>query len=152
MHFYQELEKRNLDYDIIGSSFYAYLDDKTPISYISDIIDNYKKEIDKPVLMVETSYGFTYEWNEYTNNTFYTDKELDGYPVSFQGQTNLVLDLIDEIASASDKNGIGICYWGGEMIPNKDPDIKTSWGNQALFTYEGIATPTLSLFKECRPN
>ena len=152
LHFYKELEKRNLDYDIIGASFYTFQDDKTPISYISEIIDNYKKEINKPVLMVETSYAFTYEWNEYTNNTFYKDKELEEYPVSYQGQTNLILDLIDEIASAKDNNGIGLCYWGGEMIPNKDPDIKSSWANQALFTYEGIETPTLALFKKCRPN
>lgn len=152
MHFYKALEKRKLDYDIIGASFYTFQDENTPISYISDIIDNYKNEINKPVLMVETSYAFTYEWNDYTHNIFYTDKELPDYPVSFQGQTNLMLDLIDEIASAKDNNGIGICYWGGDMIPNKDPDIVTSWGNQALFTYEGVETPTLSLFKKCRPN
>ena len=152
LHFYQELEKRHLDYDIVGASFYTFENDKTPISYISDIIDNYKKEINKPVLMVETSYAYTYSWNDYTNNTFYKDKELAEYPVSFQGQTNLLLDLIDEIASAKDNNGLGLCYWGGEMIPNTDPDMRSSWANQALFTYEGIETPTLSLFKECRPN
>ena len=100
--------------------------------------------------MCETSYAFTYAWNEYTENTFYTDKELPGYPVTFQGQTNLVCDMIDEVASAKDKIGLGVCYWGGEFIPNTDPDMKSSWANQALFTYEGIATPTLSLFSKVR--
>ena len=151
MHYYEELEKRKLDYDIIGASFYTFEDDKTPISYISDLIDNYNDNINKPVMIVETSYAYTYEWNDYTSNTFYTDKELAEYPVSFQGQTNLILDMIEELVEAKNNNGIGLCYWGGEFIPNTDPDMRTSWANQALFTYEGIATPTLSLFKECLP-
>nr|MCR5741120.1 arabinogalactan endo-1,4-beta-galactosidase [Gammaproteobacteria bacterium] len=151
MHFYEELEKRNLDYDIIGASFYTFENDVTPISYISDIIDNYKDKFDKEVMMVETSYAYTYEYNDYTSNIFYKDKELEEYPVSFEGQTKLILDLIEELASAKDNNGIGLCYWGGEWIPNTDSFMKSTWANQALFTYEGIATPTLSLFKECRP-
>lgn len=148
LELYQALENRHLDYDIIGASFYTFVND-TPISYISDIIDNYEKSIGKPVMMVETSYAFTYEWNDYTNNTFYKDKELPQYPVSYQGQTNLLIDMIEEVASAKNNNGIGVCYWGGEFIPNTDKDMLSSWANQALFTYEGIATPTLSLFKKC---
>ena len=97
---------------------------------------------------METSYAYTYEWNEYTNNIFYKDKELKDYPVSYQGQTNLICDLIEEVASAKDNKGIGVCYWGGEFIPNTDKDMKTTWANQALFTYEGVATPTLSLFNK----
>ena len=147
--FYEAMEKRHLDYDIIGASFYTFVN-YTPISMISDIIDKYQAMINKPVLMTETSYAFTYAWNEYTNNTFYTDKELPNYPVSFQGQTNLMCDLIDEVVSAKNNKGIGVCYWGGEFIPNTDPEMKTSWANQALFTYEGIATPTLSLFNKIK--
>ena len=147
LEFYEALEKRHLDYDIIGASFYTFVND-TPISYISDIIDNYQKTVKKPVMMMETSYAYTYEWNEYTNNIFYKDKELKDYPVSYQGQTNLICDLIEEVASAKDNKGIGVCYWGGEFIPNTDKDMKTTWANQALFTYEGVATPTLSLFNK----
>ena len=150
LFYYQELVKRNLDFDIVGSSFYTMVD-PTPISVISDIIDIYKKEINKPVMIVETSYAYTYEWNDYTANTFYTQDELSEYPVSFQGQTNFLLDIIDEVASAKSNNGLGVCYWGAEFIPNTDPDMKTSWANQALFTYEGVASPTLRVFSECFP-
>ena len=150
MEFYEAMEERNLDYDIVGASFYTFENKDTPIGLISDIIDNYQNKINKPVMMVESSYAFTYEWNDYTSNTFYTDKELPEYPVGFQGQTNLVCDLIKEIASAKNNKGIGYCYWGGEFIPNVDPDMRTSWANQALFTYEGIATPTLSLFNSVK--
>ena len=150
MEFYEAMEERGLDYDIIGASFYTFVNTDTPISLISDIIDNYESTIGKPVMMTESSYAFTYEWNDYTSNTFYTDKELPEYPVGFQGQTNLVCDLIREIASAKNNKGIGYCYWGGEFIPNVDPEMRTSWANQALFTYEGVATPTLSLFNGIR--
>lgn len=150
LFYYQELEERGLDYDIVGSSFYTFEDD-TPISRIGEIIDMYKDAIDKPVLICETSYAFTYEWNDLTANTFYTDKELEQYPVSFQGQSNLLLDMIEEVASAKENNGLGICYWGGEFIPNTDKDMKTSWANQALFTYEGVASPTMDVFSACFP-
>ena len=149
MEFFEAMEARHLDYDIIGASFYTFVDD-TPINLVSDIIDNYQNKINKPVMMVESSYAFTYEWNDYTSNTFYTDKELPDYPVGFQGQTNLVCDLIREVASAKNNMGIGYCYWGGEFIPNTDPEMRSSWANQALFTYEGIATPTLSLFNKIK--
>ncbi|MCR4911671.1 MAG: arabinogalactan endo-1,4-beta-galactosidase [Bacilli bacterium] len=150
MEFYEAMEERHLDYDIIGASFYTFENKDTPINLISNIIDNYEKKINKPVIMVESSYAFTYEWNDYTSNIFYTDKELPDYPVGFQGQTNLVCDLIREVASARNNKGIGYCYWGADFIPNVDPDMRTSWANQALFTYEGIATPTLSLFNSIR--
>ena len=149
MEFFKEMKERNLDYDIIGASFYAY-QDPTPISCISDLVDNYQKEIGKPCMIVETSYGYTFEWNEWTSNSFHIDKELPGYPVGYQGQTNLILDMIDELASAKNNAGLGLFYWGAEAIPNTDPDMRSSWANQALFTYEGIATPTMSLFKDCR--
>ena len=150
LFFYQEMEKRGLDYDIAGASFYVFEDD-TPVSDISRLIDMYKDTIHKPVMIMETSYAYTYEWNDLTANVFHTDKEIPDYPVSFQGQTDLLLDIMEQVASAKENNGLGVCWWGGEWIPNTDPDMKSSWANQALFTYEGIATPTLSVFRECSP-
>ena len=111
----------------------------------------YKDEIDKPVMIVETSYAYTYKWNDLTDNVFYTDRELPAYPVSFQVQSNFLLDMMEEVAAAKDGNGLGVCWWGGEWIPNSDRDMRTPWANQALFTYEGIATPTLSVFNQCMP-
>ena len=147
MEFYEAMVERHLDYDIIGASFYTSINPDTPIEYISDIIELYGQQLHKPSMIVESAYAFTYAWNEYTNNTFYTDQELDEYPVSFQGQTNLIADLVEEVATAKNQWGVGYCYWGGEQIPNTDPDMRSAWANQALFTYEGIATPTLSSFR-----
>ncbi len=150
MEFFEALESRNVDYDIIGASFYTFVDE-TPISLISDAIDLYGERIGKPVLIMETSYGYTLEWNEYTSNVFHEEWRRDGYPISFQGQTNLILDMVEEVAKAKDHGGLGVCYWGGEWIPNSDSSMRTSWANQALFTYEGVATPTLYAFGQCRP-
>ena len=151
MHYYQALEDRHLDYDIIGGSYYTY-NTTTPISLLSDIVDGYTEAFHKPVMMVENSYGYTFEWNDLTSNIFYTDDVHPDYPVSFQGQTDIVLDIVEELANAKNKGAIGYFYWGGEWIPNTDPDMRTSWSNQALFTYEGVATPTLSLFSNCFPD
>ena len=151
LFFYQEMEQRGLDYDIVGASFYVFEDD-TPVSCVSAFIDRYGDAIHKPVMVMETSYAYTFEWNDLTAIVFHNDKVHQDYPVSFQGQTDFLLDLVEEVASAKGGNGVGVCWWGGEWIPNTDPDMKTSWANQALFTYEGIATPTLSAFRKCRPD
>ena len=60
-----------------------------------------------PYVWKDLSYSQSLkELFKYTSNTFYTDKELPNYPVSFQGQTDLVCDLIEEVASANNKKAL----------------------------------------------
>ena len=57
----------------------------------------------------------------------------------------------DEIKQLTNdvENGIGFCYWGGELISwkgNQSIDA-SSWENQALFDFESKALPVLREFK-----
>ena len=150
LYFFDKLKQRNVDFDIIGSSFYSFINE-TKIETISYSIDKIAEKFNKPFMLMEYSYGFTDLIHPYANNILSKDNQLEDYPLSIQSQTNQIIDIIEQVSNS--KYGIGTCYWGGEWIPVKncgwgDENTKSSWSNQALFTYEGLALTTLKLFKE----
>ena len=158
--FFQQMEQRSVYYDIASVSFYLfnhhkdgdYLDMNKMTNSINQFIDDLKK----PFMIMEYSMAYTLKPHEYADNQFgreYSDLISREYPTSFQGQTNMILDIAERVAKANNEMGIGICYWGGEWLPvpgagwGEQYKTKSSWSNQALFTYEGVATPTLAAMK-----
>ncbi len=137
-----------LDYDIIGLSFYPIWHGKS--------LDNLKNKLQflsatygKNVMVAETAYPFTLQWNDWTNNIVGLNEQLilPEYPASPEGQRKFV-EQIRKI-STEVKNGIGFCYWGAELISwkgNQSSDASV-WENQALFDFNNKALPALSTFK-----
>ena len=158
--FFQQLEKRNVNYEIAAASFYMYYHHKEgdylDINTMTSSIDQFIDELGKPFILMEYSMAFTLKTHEYADNQFgkeFSDLLKKEYPTSFQGQTNKMLDIAEKVAKAKNNMGIGICYWGGDWLPVKGAgwgeisSTKSSWSNQALFTYEGVASPTLAAMK-----
>jgi len=160
LYFFQQMEQRKVSYDIASVSFYLfnhhkdndYLDMNTMTKSINQFIDSLKK----PFMIMEYSMAYTLAPHQYAENQFgkeYSDLISREYPTSFQGQTNMIFDIAERVAKAKKRMGIGICYWGGEWLPvpgagwGEQYITKASWSNQALFTYEGVATPTLAAMK-----
>lgn len=137
-----------LDYDIIGLSFYPIWHGKS--------LDNLKNKLQflsvshgKKVMVAETAYPFTLQWNDWTNNIVGLNEQLilPEYPASPEGQRKFV-EQIRKI-STEGNNGIGFCYWGAELISwkgNQSSDASV-WENQALFDFNNKALPALSAFK-----
>jgi len=137
-----------LDYDIIGLSYYPIWHGKslnnlqTKMQYLSETHD-------KKILIAETAYPFTLDWNDLTNNIVGLKEQLilPEYPATIEGQKqyiNQIKTLTKEVA-----NGIGFCYWGAELISwkgNQSTDA-SPWENQALFNYDNKALPVLNEFK-----
>lgn len=144
--FYHEIEERGVDYDIIGSSYYPFNSD-TKISSLTSLINQITDAFQKPFMLMEYSYGFTIKNGDETPNFLHTTHQIPEYPLSIQGQTNVIIDILEQVAKA--KNALGACYWGGEWIPCQGI-ADNNWENQALFTYEGIALPSLSAYKKAR--
>jgi arabinogalactan endo-1,4-beta-galactosidase len=99
------------------------------------------------VVIAETAYPFTLQWNDYTNNVVGTSDNLtDAYPPTPEGQKSYLLAIRAAIRSA---NGLGFCYWGGEWVAYKGANAKdgSSWENQALFDFQNRALPVLEAFK-----
>ncbi len=104
------LAENGVDYDVFGSSYYPYwhgtLDNLK--TQLKGVHDKYQKE----VMVMETSYAFTNEDADGYGNTSSTPVN---YPLTVQGQSNQVRDVIDAMASLGDY-ALGVAYWEGTWI------------------------------------
>jgi arabinogalactan endo-1,4-beta-galactosidase len=137
-----------IDYDIIGLSYYPIWHGKS-LENLTNNMAQLSQTHNKNVLIAETAYPFTLEWNDWTNNIlgFKEQLILPEYPATSEGQKKFIKQikkLTNEV-----KNGIGFCYWGAELIAwkgNQSADA-SPWENQALFDFDNNALPVLREFK-----
>lgn len=137
-----------VDYDVIGLSYYPRWHGS--IAQLENALSELSAEFpEKGVSVVEFSYAYTYAFNANAENQFNSTYAQDDYPVSVQGQANILRDVIAAIAA--NENGFGVFYWEGAWLPVPNAGwasskTKNSWANQALFGYDGKALPSLSVF------
>jgi len=149
--FFDELVKRNVDFDIIGVSYYPYWHGMLEeLSFnLNDVSQRYKKD----VLVVETAYPWTLQDADGHANIF-GEESLQwtaGYLATVRGQTSFLRDLIRVLKQVPDGRGLGLFYWEGAWIPVKGAGWKTNegnpWENQTLFDFQGNALETLKIFR-----
>ena len=168
------LQVKEIDYDIVGLSFYPYwhgtMDDlKNAIIHIRDTYG-------KKVYVAENAYCYTAEDGDGSANSVEgTDDLAEGYSASVQGQANEVRDVC---AAASEAGAEGVFYWEGTWIPVGPADADNSdlwekygsgwassyasgydpkdagqyyggcsWDNQAMFDFTGHPLASLNVFK-----
>ena len=168
------LQVKEIDYDIVGLSFYPYWhgtmeDLKTAIIHVRDTYG-------KKVYVAENAYCYTSEDGDGSANSIKgTDDLAEGYSASVQGQANEVRDVC---AAASEAGAEGIFYWEGTWIPVGPADADnsaiwekygsgwassyaggydpkdagqyyggSSWDNQAMFDFTGHPLASLNIFK-----
>lgn len=137
-----------LDYDIIGLSYYPIWHGKS-LSTLKTTMQSLSSSYDKTIVIAETAYPFTLEWNDWTNNIVGLDEQLilPQYPATPEGQRDFIKQI--KILTKELENGIGFCYWGAELIAWKgNQSIDASpWENQALFDFDNNALSVLREFK-----
>ena len=74
---------------------------------LTELSENFGREI----IIAETAYPFTLNWNDWTNNIVGLDEQLilPNYPATPLGQQNFIRDLKNIILELD--NGL-VCYWG----------------------------------------
>lgn len=119
-NFYQQIKKLNVDYDIIGVSYYPYFHGSMNVldKAISDLEANFA---DKPIFVVET--GYPYKWEVPG-----TDQKVD-YPYSDEGQNQFAKDLVSMLEGH--KSVEGLCWWWMEY--NAYGTNLSGWYNAPLF-------------------
>ncbi len=141
--FYNQIQ--NLDYDIIGLSYYPIWHGKDLNALITKM-ETLSETHDKEIMIAETSYPFTLDWNDNTNNVVGLDEHLilPEFPATKIGQAAFIGDLKSRIKTKVNR-GIGLCYWGAELAAWKGPqsNVGSSWENQALFDFDNHSTPAL---------
>ncbi len=162
---FSKLEQHNVDYDVIGMSYYAYWHGN--MNQLFTNVNNCKNKFHKPVMIMELGYGFTLEdylLTENGKNEMKVSKETIEadlpYDISKEGQAAFIEDFLNRCL----ENDIeGVIYWepfwipgdnicwaseeGQAYIHEEGKPTRNEWSNQCLFDYEGNKLPAFDKFK-----
>lgn len=133
--FFKHIEKYEIDYDIIGTSYYPYY--KGPISNLDKGLKELETNFpDKQIMVVET--GCAYHWA--------VGDQDQGYPITYEGQRQFTEDLITMLNKHANVNGL--FWWFPEAneygLDWDTQRVTDGWYNAGLFDNEtGRALPAL---------
>lgn len=136
----------DVDYDYIGLSYYPVWHG-SDVAPLSNLINTLGASHDKKVLIAETAYPFTLEWNDWTNNIVGEQGQLvPGFPATPIGQKGF-LSMIRSIVDSS-PYGQGFAYWGGEWIAFRGNEATngSTFENQALWDFDHRKLPVMDAF------
>jgi arabinogalactan endo-1,4-beta-galactosidase len=175
--YFNYLNKNGVAYDIIGASYYPHIHGS--LSKLQANLDAISAQTNKPVMIMETSWGYTTDFvqdvtaNEYDS----TDEDNGGYLTSEQAQATCLRDVLDVLSKVPNKLGLGCFYWepgwlpvsengavaswatarGQSYIYNGDDKHSSSykdglatWCNQGWFSYSGKALASASVYKKIK--
>ncbi len=164
--FFTEMSACDVDYDIIGASYYPYWHG-TPDELFENL--NSCRKFGKNLMVMELGYGFTTE--SYVldgearrlvidSERAYVPGITEKYPMTPEGQANFVRDFL---VKARDNNIDGVFYWepawipgdgicwaseaGQKYINEEGKSTANEWANQCLFDYSGKKLPAFDEYK-----
>ncbi len=149
--FFNELQSFDLDFDIIGLSYYPQFQIKD-LDLVASKLNELATDFDKDILMVEVAYPFTLQWNDnQTNYIGSLDQTLVEFSPTPQGQKSYFEWLVATIKNIPDNHGIGFCYWAPDWVAFEGNEATstqgTAWENQCLFDFELKALPAFDVFE-----
>ena len=139
-NYYDRLKQANVDYDIIGLSYYPYFHGN--LSTLAAGLNNLSNSFqDKDIMIVETGYSYHYKVG---------DQDFSStWPLTLEGQRQFTADLIAKLKPYSrlkglfwwfpeaNEYGLGGSYWN-------QLHVNDNWYNAGLWNHEtGRATPAL---------
>lgn len=140
LNFYNQMRDKQVDYDIIGLSYYPYFHGNlsTLATALNNVSNNYQ---DKDIMIVETGYSYKYKVG---------DQDFSStWPLTLEGQRKFTADLIAKLVPYSRVKGL---FW---WFPEANEyglggnnwsvlHVNDAWYNAGLWNHEtGRATPAL---------
>ena len=148
--YFSSLSAENVDYDIIGISYYPWWHTKD-LELLQTELNSLAADFSKDIIIAETAYPFTLDWADWTNN-FVGDAShlIDGYPASASGQQAFLEKLRTIVANIPNDKGTGFCYWAPDWVAFKGDQAQdgSAGENLALFDFNFIGLPALKAFEE----
>ena len=144
LYYYDQLRVHDVDYDIIGLSYYPmWHKDITTLGRSLSLLA--RQEPGKPVMIVETAFYYAHKNDKWEpDSTHYANL----YPISAEGQRQFTHELVTELNRHP--NVTGLFWWFPEENESGKPVI-TSWINRGLFDNQtGRALPALQEMKVFR--
>ena len=148
--FISQLEPYNVDFDIIGLSYYPQFQTKD-LDLVTSTLNDIALTFNKPILMVEVAYPFTLQWNDNSNNLIGSvDQTIPEFSPTPQGQKAYFQWLENTLKSIPNKKGLGFCYWAPDWVAfsgNENTSTNGSaWENQCMFDFDHRALPIFDVF------
>ena len=135
--FYEDMEEDEVDYDIIGTSYYSYYH-----GYLSQLEAalTVLETFDKEIMVVEVGY-----YHAYQSSVDYDYSDV--YPISDAGQKSFTKALIEILNSH--ESVTGLFWWDMEANEYGVSDsVTSSWYNASLFDNEtGMAMGAITVLK-----
>ena len=149
--FFNECQVNDLQYDIIGASYYPFWTKKT-VPQIRDWANYVSTKFGKDILIMETGYNWkptilNGDIGQLKNNGHY-DSVYQSTPA---GQRDFLYECFNDLKTVNNGSVIGILYWDPVMIAV--PGVGWELGgpnvvsNTTLFDFKGNALPALKVFQ-----
>ena len=139
-NYYQQLRNRQVDYDIIGLSYYPMWHKSIP--NLGQTIKNLSRLFpEKPIMIVETAAYYSHENDPWAKEDTYAEF----YPISVEGQRQFTVELMEELRKH--QNVTGVFWWFPEENASGS-EVTKGWLNRGLFdNHTGRAMPAFYEFR-----
>jgi arabinogalactan endo-1,4-beta-galactosidase len=145
LYFYNQMRSKQVDYDIIGLSYYPYYHGN--LTTLTNALNNVSNSFqDKEIMIVETGYSYKYKVGDQDFSSI--------WPLTYAGQKQFTTDLIAKLGQyarikglfwwfpEANEYGLGGSYW-------TQLHVNDAWYNAGLWDHEtGRATPALYELKK----
>jgi len=145
LSYFQKLQTYSPDFDIIGLSYYPWWHGMS-LDVLKQTLQTLNTSFNKPIVIAETAYPFTLQWNDWTNNLVGLSSQLmAGYDATSAGQAKFLSDLKNLVRTSSTLDHSGVCYWAADYVAYKGSTATdgSPWENLALFDFQFKALPAL---------
>jgi arabinogalactan endo-1,4-beta-galactosidase len=148
-YFYDNIISRNIDFDVIGFSFYPKF--HGGFDELQNNVNDMATRYGKDIIIAETAWGWTTD-----KNSMYLIKSDDPVkvklPFSVEGQIEFLKRVADIVKQIPGGRGKGIFYWEPGFILVDGVGWKygegNGWCNMLLFDFKGNALDSLDVFSE----
>ena len=142
VNFYNQMRNKQVDYDIIGLSYYPYYHGN--LSTLAVALVNMRNSFqDKDVMIVETGYSYKYKVGDQDFSSI--------WPLTYAGQKQFTVDLMNELKNypqvkglmwwfpEANEYGLGGSYWN-------QLHVNDQWYNAGLWDH-ATGRATLALYE-----
>ena len=129
-------QKSNLDYDIIGLSYYS-LWHGTDLAKLETCVKTLSQKFDKSVFIVETAYPFTLGWKDNLSNLYGMKNQLiEGFEASPQGQKSYFEELCFIMKSSVKNHPSAVFWWEPTCISEPNKNLSSPIENLTWFDFQ----------------
>ncbi len=151
IYFFNELQPYNLDFDVIGLSYYPQFQTHN-LNIVQSKLNELSTTFNKDIMLVEVAYPFTFQWDDNSNNYIGDNSQiLSEFSATPEGQKAYFEWLVAAIKAIPNDKGIGFCYWAPDWVAfNGNESTSTNgsaWENQCMFDFDHKALPIFDVFR-----